>query len=225
MAEIGNRFGDASSTAPTYSTPDDHGDGRPLRDTAGGHVAGAGPAASAAAAADAAPSGQQVLVDCNATRAASPREPRPARADRGSRRRARPTPSLCVRAERRSPTPSSTGAPTSSPTHLRALGVGPDVLVGICLERSLEHAGRPARHAEGRRRLRAARPRLPGRAARLHARGRRGAGRWSTHDRCRLPCRRTPPASLRLDARRRAIAPSRSDDPADAGAPRTTSPT
>ena len=62
--------------------------------------------------------------------------------------------------------------------HLRALGVGPEVVVGLCVERSLEMLVGAARHPQGRRRLSAARPRLPAGAARLHARGcaRPGAG-------------------------------------------------
>ena len=51
-----------------------------------------------------------------------------------------------------------TAAPTSSRTTCAALGVGPEVRVGVCLERSLEMVVGAARHPQGRRRLRAARP-------------------------------------------------------------------
>ena len=43
--------------------------------------------------------------------------------------------------------------------HLRALGVGPEVLVGLCCERSLEMVVGAPRHPEGGRRVRAARSR------------------------------------------------------------------
>ena len=50
---------------------------------------------------------------------------------------------------------------------------GPTCWSGSACERSLEMVVGHARHPQGRRRLRAARPGVPARAARLHARGRR----------------------------------------------------
>ena len=62
--------------------------------------------------------------------------------------------------------------------HLQSLGVGPETMVGLCVERSPEMVIGPARHPQGRRRLPAARPELSARAAGLHAGRRRlpGAG-------------------------------------------------
>ena len=57
--------------------------------------------------------------------------------------------------------------------HLRALGVGPDTLVAICLERSLDMVVGLAGGPEGRRRLRPFGSGLPARAADLHARRQR----------------------------------------------------
>ena len=59
---------------------------------------------------------------------------------------------------------------------LRDLGVGPDVLVGVCAERSLETGGGIAGGAEGRRRLPAARSGVSGRAADRHGVGCGAAG-------------------------------------------------
>ena len=62
--------------------------------------------------------------------------------------------------------------------HLRALGVAPDALVALCLGALARARGRGARGAEGRRRLRPARSRVSGRAARVRAaRLRRGRAR------------------------------------------------
>ena len=60
--------------------------------------------------------------------------------------------------------------------HLRALGVGPDVRVALCVERGAGDGGGPARGAQGGRRVRAAGPGVPGGAAGVHA-GRQRAGR------------------------------------------------
>ena len=57
--------------------------------------------------------------------------------------------------------------------HLRALGVGPEARVGLCVERTPEMVAAMLGDPQGRRRLRAARPRLPGRAPGVHAGGRR----------------------------------------------------
>ena len=55
--------------------------------------------------------------------------------------------------------------------HLRRLGVGPEVVVGLCVERSLEMLVGLAGHPQGRRRLSAARSFLPARPSGLHAGG------------------------------------------------------
>ena len=57
-------------------------------------------------------------------------------------------------------------------------------MVGLCLERGVDAGGGAARRAQGRRRLRAARPGLPARAAGADARGRRGRPCWSPSARC-----------------------------------------
>ena len=54
-----------------------------------------------------------------------------------------------------------TPAPTGWRTTCAALGVGPETRSGLCLERSPDLVVAPAGHPQGRRRLRAARPRLP----------------------------------------------------------------
>ena len=91
------------------------------------------------------------------------------------------------------PTRSSTRAPTSWRTGCSRLGVGPDVLVGLCVERSLEMVvallGRP----QGRRRLSAARPRLSGRAAAATCSDDAGVRVLLTRSvLCRRPCRYRP---------------------------------
>ncbi|UUZ50671.1 AMP-binding protein [Massilia sp. B-10] len=53
--------------------------------------------------------------------------------------------------------------------HLRSLGVGPDARVAICIERSISMVVGLLAILEGGRRLRAARPILPGRPPGLHA--------------------------------------------------------
>ena len=53
--------------------------------------------------------------------------------------------------------------------YLRALGVGPEVLVGLCVERSLEMVVALLGDPEGGRRVRAAGPGVSARAAGLHA--------------------------------------------------------
>ena len=80
---------------------------------------------------------------------------------------------------------------------------GPEVLVGVCLERSLEMLVGPARRAQGRRRLRAARPRLPARAPGLHAGGRRAprAADAASALAERLPRARRPVVALDRDGR------------------------
>ena len=95
--------------------------------------------------------------------------------------------------------------------HLRALGVGPEIVVGLCVERSLDDARRAARHPQGRRRLSAARPRLSARAPRLHAGGCRRAGAGHAVGAARSAARARRPhraARCRL-ARDRARSPRR----------------
>ena len=60
--------------------------------------------------------------------------------------------------------------------HLRGLGVGPEVVVGLCIERSLAMLVGLARHPQGRGRVSAARSGLSARAAGVHAGGCRRAG-------------------------------------------------
>ena len=108
-----------------------------------------------------------------------------------------------VRGHERSPTPSSTHRPTASPITCERLGrrAGPTASPSVS-QRSPAHGRRPARHPQGRRRLRAARPRLSRRPPRLHARGlpaRRSAHRRGLRA-ARLPaldctCRLVPPRS------------------------------
>ena len=57
--------------------------------------------------------------------------------------------------------------------HLRGLGVGPETVVGLLVERSPEMVIGLHRHPQGRRRLPAARSAISARAAGLHAGGRR----------------------------------------------------
>ena len=80
---------------------------------------------------------------------------------------------------------------------LRALGVGPETVVGLCVERSPEMVIGLHRHPQGGRRLSAARPRLPGGAAVVHALGcrRRRAGDAAGGADRRLPARGQPSRS------------------------------
>ena len=98
---------------------------------------------------------------------------------------------------------------------LRALGVGPEVRVAVCPGALAGAGGRAARRAEGGRRLRAARSRLPGRAPGLHARGLGGAGaaRPGAHRRGAAGARRP---TLLLEAGWTGEEPA---DPAVAGPP------
>ena len=70
------------------------------------------------------------------------------------------------------------GAPAGWPSTCVRLGVGPEVPVGVSLERSPDAGGRPPRRAQGRRRLRAARSAAPARAAGSDAGGRRRRRSW-----------------------------------------------
>ena len=61
--------------------------------------------------------------------------------------------------------------------HLLVRGTGPGHRVALLFDDPVQAYVGDARRAQGRRRLRAARPRLPGRPHRLHRVGRRGGGR------------------------------------------------
>ena len=76
-----------------------------------------------------------------------------------------------------SPTPSSTPARTSSPGTCWCAATGPGHRVALLFDDPVQAYVGDARRAQGRRRLRAARPRIPGRPHRLHRVGRRGGGR------------------------------------------------
>ncbi len=128
---------------------------------------------------------QQLLVEWNAA---------------DGRRRPRHLPaSICSRRRRRAlprPWRWSAGRPLDhlrrarpprqppGPPPARAWASDRRFAVGLCVERSPEMVVAHARHPQGRRRLRAARPRLPGRAAGLHGRGRR-ASPWCSPSRGR----------------------------------------
>ncbi len=120
--------------------------------------------------------------------------------------------------------------------HLRGLGVGPDVLVGLAMERSLDMLVGVLGRAQGGRRLRAHRPRVPEGAARPHAGGLAGprpahAGaadrapaRTRRLDRGRGPrrWRRSRPRAMSRwrAASRRATSPTSSTPPARPASPR-----
>ena len=96
---------------------------------------------------------------------------------------------------------------------LRALNVGPDVIVGLAAERSIEMMIGLARHPESRRRLSPARSRISGRSARVH-------GRRFTRARRRHPARARAHGAGQHD--RRVPRRSRVGDAAPATRPRRT---
>ena len=102
------------------------------------------------------------------------------------------------------PTASSIAARTSSPDCLQRQGVGPDSLVGIFCERSIETVIGMLGRAESGRRLRASRPRLPPRSRGLHGRP-LGLSVILTHGRWWRACPSIRHDVIRLDADRPSI--------------------
>ena len=141
----------------------------------------------------------QLLVEWNDTAADYPARPVHPPAVRGSRSARTPEAVAVVYEEqqltyRRAQRAGQPAGASSAP-----LGVGPDVLVGLCVERSLEMVVALLGHPEGRRRLRAAGPGLSGGAAGVHAGGRPGAGAPDAGAAAAISCRRTRARTLCLD--------------------------
>ena len=124
-----------------------------------------------------------------------------ARAVRGTRRARRPTRWRSSSSARVAHLRASSIERANRLAHrLRELGAGPETLVALFLEPSLELVDRDPRRPQGRGRVRPARPRLPGRADRVRARRHGGAG--AAHRRRARPARpgarrRRPSASTR----------------------------
>ena len=128
-------------------------------------------------------------------------------------RRPRTRPRWCSRT-RASPIASSMRARASWRIICARLGVGPEVVVGLCVERSLEMLVGLHRHPQGRRRLSAARPGLPARAARLHAGRRARAAAAHALRAARSHCPAHDARIVRLDADWPAIAAQPTTAPA-----------
>ena len=97
------------------------------------------------------------------------------------------------------------------------LGVGPDELVGLCVERSLEMVVGLLGDPQGRRRLRAARPGVPARSARLDASRTPARRCWSPSAHLAEVAARAAGAGrscLDDDGRRRAAPAAAADEPA-----------
>ena len=121
------------------------------------------------------------------------------------------------------PTASSTRAPTSSRTPLAERLGRATSLVGVCLERSRDLIVGHARHPQGRRRLRAARPRATRRAPRASCCATRGVA-WCSRDQQLLAapaCVRRSPRSASDRDRRGARRAAGGQPAAGARAPRT----
>ena len=153
-------------------------------------------------------------------RARLPAAPDPAPALRGSRSRAAPQATAVVFEDRAArPTPSSNARANRLAHHLRTLGVGPDVLVGLCMQRSPDMVVALLAILKAGGAYVPLDPRLPARAPGLHARGYRRPGGAHRARRCArsLPAHRGPRA-----VHRHRLAPPR---PAPRHQPRAAAPT
>ena len=152
-----------------------------------------------------------ILREWNDTARASRRRPCPRCSPR--RRRARPSDRGGVRGRELSYARARRARQPAGASSARARGGARDG--GRAVRRALARdGGRAARHPQGGRRLSAARSRLSGRAAGVHAGRRRRAGAGRRKRRCSTGCRRTMPASCASMPMRRAIAAQPATAPA-----------